>query len=463
MGKKNRRNKQHHSDDEEEEESIKKEADKTNYKDLTFEERREQKRHQAAEKRLAKQKCYVCGKTGHVRRECPGIADDGHGMSRFKKKSDLKQEKQIYQAKKDGRKNNNNNNNSNNDQPYCASVAYPKDFNYPSEDDEQLEQDESIPLVYYDPHCRLTESIEYMRFHRDKKNRISEKEAIQEYQEIWEHATKTTKLSGMILKSTVQANRPWTKPCPLSSNSTSTIPILYVVGLAANVACSTAAEKETAKQLLLDTVAEHSDAIAGLWTELDYTNPKLDRELQLQQLECCLQAAADAQVPLQVQLLPGIPQLLASLDESVAGTDYAQVLLDFQATLMKFSDNDIQIHVVGWHGRSDHMMSLLKHFSGPKTITLYIGLNPSVTFSKATYLHEVAFEVPLHRLLLETCDVIPSDITKSLGRLAAPHAAWWPFVAQAIADHKKTVTLAEVTKAVADNTLELYPKLARNE
>ena len=68
------------------------------WNDLNFAQRRELQRQQAAEKRRSKQKCYLCGKAGHVRRQCPGIADDGRGMSRFKGKSDPKTEQQKHQA-----------------------------------------------------------------------------------------------------------------------------------------------------------------------------------------------------------------------------------------------------------------------------------------------------------------------------------------------------------------------------
>lgn len=69
------------SDEEEKQHSSKKEDG-----DLDFAQRRELQRKVAAEKRLAKRKCHVCGKFGHVRRTCPGIADGGSGASKFTKK-----------------------------------------------------------------------------------------------------------------------------------------------------------------------------------------------------------------------------------------------------------------------------------------------------------------------------------------------------------------------------------------
>lgn len=52
--------------------------------DLDFKQRRELQRKEAAEKRRSKMKCHLCGKAGHVRRDCPGIADDGRGESKYK-------------------------------------------------------------------------------------------------------------------------------------------------------------------------------------------------------------------------------------------------------------------------------------------------------------------------------------------------------------------------------------------
>lgn len=44
------------------------ESIKTNVKDLDFADRRELQRQKASEKRRSKMKCFLCGKSGHVRR-----------------------------------------------------------------------------------------------------------------------------------------------------------------------------------------------------------------------------------------------------------------------------------------------------------------------------------------------------------------------------------------------------------
>eukprot|EP00980_Cylindrotheca_fusiformis_P024913 scaffold12720_cov152-Cylindrotheca_fusiformis.AAC.2 len=559
MGKKNRRNKKHLEDSDNDKDDVQndtngqqddsstskqtKNKNKKFSKNMSFEERRDYQRQQALLKRKAKQTCYICGKQGHVRRQCPGIMDDGRGMSaQFQKKSNLQHEKELYHRRGGGgqkqkKKGQQQFNDVHDATFYLKSVEYPEGFIQSSTEQEEegaaapattLQSDDSenvidLPFVYYDTQCDILGSIEYMLLQRDKKTKLSKSEAIHEYRTVLEHATTVTNLGGMILNTTVVdiTTRPWIPPNPLrlstssssSSHSSSfdasnnnneeeenekeqhafpTIPILFVLGLATTVPCSTLEEQEAAQQCLIQNAQEHSEHVVGFFASLDYTTSAASaREEQLERFKCCLQAAVSTQLPLQVQLSPGVPPDNNNkndnndTEQSVAGTDYAQVLLDFQATVLPFvtttttttdeaaesdsapSSSILKLHLVGWHGRSDHTMSLLSLFSPTNNNTinasLYIGLDPSVTFSKATQLHELAFEIPLDRLLLGTSHIIPSDIAKSLGRSAAPHAAWWPFVARAVAEQKKntSTTLEEVVKAVEENTLTLYPQLAQ--
>ena len=209
-----------------------------------------------------------------------------------------------------------------------------------------------------------------------------------------------------------------------------------------------------------------------------------------------------ASLSFKVQVLPGVPSDCLDPTSSVAGTDYAQALLDFQEALAKHlskhttsgKKNLLQIHLIGWQGRSNHTLSLLQAFSpttSPTTRTtgtstadddaddgavpscnLYIGLDPTVSFSKATHLHKLAFEVPLECLVLETSQIIPLYITKRLGRQAVPHAAWWPFVVEAVVakrhhhnqqlldEEEEQQALAAMTQLVTKNIQSLYPALS---
>ncbi|KAL3936776.1 MAG: hypothetical protein SGBAC_007980 [Bacillariaceae sp.] len=576
----------------------------------TFKEKQDWKRKQAADKRKAKQRCYLCGKGGHVRRECPGIADDGRGMSRFKSKSDPKgekmkreQEKALAQQKRDAKSEDRVA-----EADYFDLVDFPQGFSHPPEEEEEDGDDEEadhraevdaspsssvpIPHPFFDPHCRVLESIDYIQTQRDAKKKKSSKKkkndrgndphtggdeaaassSIREYRSIWNRAVQTTGVAGMIVPTVVQMHKPWENPIPWltgsgdnnddevgdddddddggggggggddtgggnanadadekangeSSSCPTTeedgeaahhqpepriIPILFALGLASSVPCTTEAEQVEAKQLLLQTIhtannnkgnnnnnkgnnnnhqestATHHQGtaiVAALWVVLDYTKPKRTHEAQKNRLKLLLKVAQETKLTLQVQVLPGIPSsAISDPSASVAGTDYAQALLDFQGALAnhleqhleqhleeqqkKDDDGDddssslLQIHLVGWQGRSDHTLSLLKAFA-PPACHLYIGLDPTVTFSKATHLHELAFEVPVTQLILETSQIIPSYITKRLGRQAAPHAAWWPFVAEAVARHtnKQRYDMAKVTQMVTENIQRLYPAL----
>ncbi|CAJ1947245.1 unnamed protein product [Cylindrotheca closterium] len=521
-------------------------------KNMSFAEKREYQRKQAAQKRKAKQKCYLCGQSGHVRRECPGIADDGRGMSRFKSKRDPKGEKLKREQEKQRvqKQQQSNGEDRSMEADYFDLVEYPEGFVHPPEEDDnnnnednneednaagqqqekiETEHDASllaIPHPFLDPHCRVLESIEYMESQRDakkssKKNKKQNANSssddtdatTREYQAIWKRAIQTTGLAGIIVPTVVQMHVPWSNPIPWlgvaedadndadddedleNENNdndgngeapaeeqpeqphSKTIPILFALGLASTVPCTTEAEQTDAKQLLLQTIGTDANddndnkkqSIAALWAVLDYTKPNRTREGQQKQLECLLQVASETNLTLQVQVLPGIPSDLVEADASVAGTDYAQALLDFQAALANHlastGRNDgntrLKIHLVGWQGRSDHTLSLLKAFATDDNCpSIFIGLDPTVTFSKANHLHELAFEVPLHQLVIETSQIIPSYITKKLGRQAAPHAAWWPFVAQAVANHNNQgEELAKVTQQVTENIQALYPAL----
>jgi Tat protein secretion system quality control protein TatD with DNase activity len=115
----------------------------------------------------------------------------------------------------------------------------------------------------------------------------------------------------------------------------------------------------------------------------------------------------------------------------------------------------LKIHVSSWTGTAEDMLSLLQTF--PENV--WFGLDSTVTFAKACRVQECAFDVPLHRILLETgANSIPSIVTKSMGRHAFSSSALIPFIAQAIAEIKK-VDAATVARAAATNTRKLYPTL----
>ena len=91
---------------------------------------------------------------------------------------------------------------------------------------------------------------------------------------------------------------------------------------------------------------------------------------------------------------------------------------------------------------------------------MWIGLDASVTFAKASVIHDCAFDLPLSKLVLETGspETIPSIVTKAQGRDAFGHSGHLPFVAEAVAVKKKTegLTAENVARAASENTSALY-------
>lgn len=413
-------------------------------KDLEFAQRREIQRQQAAEKRRSKQKCYLCGKSGHVRRQCPGIADDGRGMSRFKGKSDPKTEKQKYQSRRQGRSSSGTSETS--IENLVASLEYPEEFTKDGD------------LVYFDVHCDVAATIEYLRSGRGK-TKISHVEAVEEYQVAMRLASERSNIKAIISKTfLMKPDRPWINPITFDIE---TVKVFFSLGLNVSWKIDTVTDEESTIQSLISTF-EDCDEVIAFYASLDYTanvleNDGMDISNQASRFLCCCEAAGRTNSPLQIQVLPGA----ASLDPeqvTVVGTDYAKVLLDLQAnltsTITKYPN--LKIHLVGWSGRASHMMAMLQAF--PNNI-LALGLDGAVTFSKAAHLHECAFEVPLDRLVLETTNIIPSNVANTMGRYAFSQSGWWPFLAESVADYKKVEALTHVVSQVYENSLRLYPQL----
>jgi len=475
MGRKSRRSGSGKQDDEGPIDTDGTNVKETKFKDLDFAQRREIQRQQASAKRKSKQKCYTCGKTGHVQRECPGIADDGRGMSRYKGKSDPrpKLEKKKYQTKKSGEGVDSEHNG-------IYRVEYPEGFE-PTDSvvalpkvsgDEKTEKQDIFH--YYDAGCDISASIDYLK-HGRGKSKMSYKEAVQEYQRSIQTACQTSNFGALMSRSILKPNRPWINPSPFPLSSQSSIdseetttvlsaPIFFLVGLSSDTELSSESQTQNAIQGMIDTI-ESTEEVVGIWSSLDYTpeyisKPNNDMESQRSKLRLCCKVAGIKQVPIQIQLSPGITEEMKT--ESVVGTPYAKALLDFQSILNDTVQTypNLQIHLSSWSGRADHMISLLNAFP---TTNIFIGLDGHVSFSKATHLHECAFDVPLKNLLLETSQVIPSKIANTMGRDAFFCSSWLPFVAEAVADCKKVISAEEVARAASKNTVLLYPMLEKGK
>jgi Tat protein secretion system quality control protein TatD with DNase activity len=486
---------------------------------LDFAQRRELQRRAAQEKRRAKMKCYLCGSAGHVRRECPGILDDGRGMSQFKAhysdtKMAVSKHKQQRKPKKQKKQNSCGSddtiasvleeNQSSSACPwglelpngFLRNATEPKDNLDDDDDDDDggggggdgggdddsnnqnddNDDDDNMhaSFCYYDTNCDISATLTYLKSGRGKK-RISHTEAMQELQLHLEYAFTKSNLGGIISRSWLRKRRPWVSPfCSPSSSSSEESEdvcflndyqgtrLFFVVGLSpmdftfsssSSTQGDTAAtinEQDDAMHALTETAADHSSVIAGFFADLDYTPEVLtkkgcDREAQLERLRCTAKAAGTSNLALQIQVRPGISSVTA-----VAGSPYANVLLDLQEVL---SDSlrihpSLKIHLSAWSGDPTHMMTFTKAFP-----TLMIGLDSHVTFHKATYLHECAFEIDTsQRLVVESNNTIPSEVANRLGRHSFSHSGLIPYICEAIAKHNPLKGSATTTEANDDGT-----------
>jgi Tat protein secretion system quality control protein TatD with DNase activity len=241
----------------------------------------------------------------------------------------------------------------------------------------------------------------------------------------------------------------------------------------------------------------NNNKIVGVFADLDYTymttssrnknknkNNKVynhDRDIQLRKLRCTVKAAIEIGCAIQIRILPSCSSSSSSAssssssnssssnngndddggDEGEHGEDmkdpYLLAIQDLAALLATLlaettTTNEInniygedengnnnkllklKIHLSCWNGKSEHMMVLLKAFPD----NLYIGFDSTITFQKATHIHECAFDVPLNKLVLETGSpsIIPSCIANSIDtRYAFCHSGYIPIIANEIAKY----------------------------
>ena len=111
---------------------------------------------------------------------------------------------------------------------------------------------------------------------------------------------------------------------------------------------------------------------------------------------------------------------------------------------------DWRIHLHCYTGSSAFATRFFREFPN-----LFIGMTAVVTFAKATNIHELAFDVPLEKLLLETDApyFVPSQVADKHNKFSNPGMAI--FTAQRIAEIKG-VALEEVLETVRKNTTRVY-------
>mmetsp|Transcript_21989 Transcript_21989/g.36399 ORF Transcript_21989/g.36399 Transcript_21989/m.36399 type:complete len:276 (+) Transcript_21989:1-828(+) len=230
-------------------------------------------------------------------------------------------------------------------------------------------------------------------------------------------------------------------------------PPWFVLGLNPGWNCSD--DHQEALDFLLHSASAGSPTttrIVGFCATLDYSKLH-DRQLHLTRAWCTCKAAMEANLPIQLRLLPACKD---AAHKDNAESPYAILMSDVEGLLDKITETnaETQVHLSRWSGHADTMNHLLDRF--PKNV--WIGIDGTVTFQKATRAHECAFDVPLDRLLLETGTTIPSQVALKLGRDAFVHGGWIPFVAESIARCKKDamMTADVVARVASQNTNQVY-------
>ena len=123
---------------------------------------------------------------------------------------------------------------------------------------------------------------------------------------------------------------------------------------------------------------------------------------------------------------------------------------DTMAILKSCVPQDWKIHLHCYTGSSAFATRFFQEFPN-----LFVGMTAVVTFAKATNIHELAFDVPLEKLLLETDApyFVPSQVADKRNKFSNPGMAI--YTAQRIAEIKG-VALEEVLEAVRKNTTSMY-------
>ena len=263
---------------------------------------------------------------------------------------------------------------------------------------------------------------------------------------------------GAICRQYIKANKPiWKKNAPRVNMMMEADPrLFFVIGLGHGF-CEGGDDDDDdddAMDALADAL-DDDDRVVGFCAKLDYAPDMIARTnvaTQIRRLKTTCDIAMQEGVPIQIQVgsTNSESSSSSSSDESSGQIlkDLATVLLD---VIPQDDETPLQVHLSSWSGTSDTMLKLLKAFPD----TLYIGMNPTVGFGKAATAHACAFDIPLDRLLLETDNIIPAPISKSLGRKAFAHSGLVPHCAVAVADQKK-IPPEDVARAASENTVRLY-------
>jgi Tat protein secretion system quality control protein TatD with DNase activity len=432
-----------------------------------------------------KSKCALCDAKGHTAADCP----DREEMA---KQAALKTPLGFGKTHKTSRKASARNSNKMDDNVAADQVSGAEGVAHLLTEMFPQELIDLEPFFFFDAGCDVGASLDSLAtLHGSGKKGKSALTSV-----LSTGSTIPTNYGGCLCRMLVKPDKPWDPEAPRTTMILETDPLAYfVVGLGPGFmnGCSGRSdesneedpvngdtpeqsldEMNTAVAALLSALDTDPDRIVGLYHKLDYTPETVqlhgyDKETQLQRLRATCTAARQGKVPIQCRIAPGAPVPTTvnendSDDEAMAAAyglvikDLARVLLEMSPPAGDASSPDpspLYVHLSCWNGTEPHMMHLLSAFPD----TLYVGMNATAGFAKNKLAHECAFSVPLDRLLLETDapHVIPAPVVAAMGRKAFGHAGCIPFVASAVAQHKRgTVTAVDVARQASHNTIRLY-------
>mmetsp|Transcript_17836 Transcript_17836/g.51060 ORF Transcript_17836/g.51060 Transcript_17836/m.51060 type:complete len:488 (+) Transcript_17836:51-1514(+) len=439
--------------------------------DRDFAQRREAQRRAAADKRRARMKCHLCGESGHVRRECPGIADDGRGESchknakgdknaRGRTSSKASDGSRKGGARNRGRKSSSKRYGEIRDlvlppgfEAWSAATSKGNDGTRDDDDDDESPTPTPTPFAYFDAGCDPSATIEYLRSGRGKAKK-SMREAAEEYEGTTSKTISDSNYGGCLARCAIEADRPWQPENATLINSHNASNTWFVLGSQNAAECDAGA--------LSRAISSNKRRVVGVYADLDYRPTNLERkgmsaDDQRSRLEATIRVAAEESMPIQIRTGPSPPSTSIEGGES-STSPYASAIVDLGKILL---DNirqypTLKVHLSCWTGRSEHLTALLSAFPD----NILVGFDATVTFAKATALHECVFDAPLAKILLETGSprTIPSAVTKAQGREAFAHSGLVPFIADAIAAQKKTdtITAEKVARIASETFRKLY-------
>ena len=376
--------------------------------ELSFREQQALQRRERKEKRVAKQKCYVCGERGHSRRECPGILDGGKGQS-------------IYRSNKQKREGGHGSKGSARGQKKKTSGRHRGDSDGSSFDDSSALPTSEVPFV--DVATNLYALL--MRAGKQTNDPIHSA-CVTDFPE------NLTAIVGT-LSTREQMSMAF-------NNSGSCHGLFYIAGVHPSASDY---DRDGASILEeLNTSLSREDVLACGPIGIDYsTRCVVDRDLQLDSFISQVKLAVAADVPLVIWLRPDVRQT----------ENYKQALKDMLVVLQEHVPVNHRICLHAFAGAADAGVVLLKAFPN-----LYISFSSIITFNKAKHLREMAFDVPMNRCLLcsDGPDLPVSQIANT-SKKALSEPGHLLFIADAIAK-EKNVGLDEVLICALENSCSFF-------